>query len=73
MQMDWLTWRLRNMSKSANVGEQNPRAKLKIPDVVMIRIMASKGANLHEIAHAKGMNPSSINHVVNRRTWKHVQ
>jgi hypothetical protein len=50
-------------------GEANPKAKLTTRDVLAIRNSAKSRA---ELAAEYGVAPTSISHIILRRTWAHV-
>lgn len=53
-------------------GERNKNSKLKEADVHKIRSLAAEGYTRADIAKRFGISTSSVNGVVNRRTWTRV-
>lgn len=55
------------------LGEKNHMAKLNAENVAEIRKLASTGTTTKVIAARYGVTVPSINDVIHRRTWKHVE
>jgi hypothetical protein len=54
-------------------GESHPTAKLRDQQVVEIRLRCGSGsATRKEIAAAFGVSRATVDHIVQRRTWKHL-
>lgn len=56
--------------KAWNPGEQHHLAKLT--DTIVLEIRATKGVSARSIAQRLGVSPSTIESVLNRKTWKHI-
>jgi hypothetical protein len=58
--------------RGGRVGEVSNWAKLKEPDVLEIRRRASLGEKRSALAREYGVVPATIDHIVNRKNWKHI-
>lgn len=52
-------------------GSQHPSAKLKEADIPVIRSLYP-AMQMKEIAQWYSVNPTTIEHIIHRRTWRHV-
>ncbi len=53
-------------------GENHPKAKLKIENVLFIREELKRGQSIVFLANQFGVKPHSIRAIGNRTNWKHV-
>lgn len=58
---------------SRNVGGANPRARLKEYQVREIRRKFSEGATRLQLVEEYGIPKPTLNAILNRTTWKHVE
>lgn len=58
--------------KSTLFGEKHGFARLKENQVLAIRAMYAHGASKRHLGLQYNVNPSTINKVVTRETWKHL-
>lgn len=75
--LEWVTRPENNRHKfvignDSNVGIRNPRAKLDDEKVREIRKLYENGMSMYAIAKSLGLGWQTINHVVKRTTWSHV-
>jgi len=54
-------------------GEKCGHARLNNRKVLKIRALSSKGVRGSDIARKLGVPRTTVSHVVNRRTWKHLE
>lgn len=66
------SWECRAALIAATVGEQKGTTKLTAEDVTAIRRRVAEGERQNALASEFGVGVVTINHVVHRRTWKHV-
>lgn len=62
-------------AKGRNVpprGERNPRAKIRVGDVVAIRARRAAGELCRSIADEYGLDESTVAGICRRRIWRHV-
>lgn len=62
----------RTMPERRPRGTGHGRSRLTEPLVVMIRERVARGVPQQEIADSLGLSKGTVNHVVHRRTWRHV-
>lgn len=65
-------WQDRRAHGFHGCGAQNGRAKLTSQQVIEIRQRFVKGESYCQLASAFGTGATTIGHIVNGRTWKHV-
>lgn len=53
-------------------GETNPNAKLTASQVIEIRKRYENGAKIRDLAQEYGLKNFGIDHIVHRRTWRHL-
>lgn len=53
-------------------GEQHPKAKLKVDDVLFIRAQNKLGVGYKKLAKALGVNKKTVQAIITGRTWKQV-
>jgi hypothetical protein len=58
---------------TAVCGERNGSARLNEVAVRVIRFLAARGVQQKLLAMEHGVGPATVNHIVCRRTWKHIQ
>lgn len=56
----------------ANSGEKNGRALVTAKDVLRIRKLCDEGTSHTELAREYGLQPSAIDKIAARRTWRHL-
>lgn len=73
----WATPKENNADKKKHgtnqAGEKNPISKLNAWHVQLIRTSAYHGVSQAELAEEYGVTRRTINNVVNRRSWGHIQ
>jgi hypothetical protein len=62
--------RLGRNRTSRNRGENNPRTRLTVDDVVAIRELRSAGTQVRLVAEQFGVSPTCIRHITSFRSWK---
>lgn len=53
-------------------GEDSPNSKVTEAQVIEIRKRVAGGQTMTSVGAAFGINKTTVRHIVNRRTWKHV-
>lgn len=53
-------------------GERNPRARLTVADVQLIRSLADSGMMKKDIAKQFGIAAATVSRIVRRQRWGHV-
>ena len=73
MKSNWLS-QLRTFSKPLRrgQGEKNSSAKMDRDKVLEIRRLSKKGVSQYEIARRYGIAQPTVNHIITRYHWGHV-
>jgi hypothetical protein len=53
-------------------GERNPQSVLTEADVKRLRTLAAEGTTNKELTRIFGISPTTVSHIVHRKSWKHL-
>lgn len=62
----------RHLKQRDGRGESNRHAKLNEPKVLEIRELFLQGWREADLARKYGVAPNTINHILHRKSWKHI-
>ena len=77
MNLEWVT-PAENMAHASKMGlmvcgEQNGSSKLTATQVIEMRRLHAEGASLRKLGKMFGVHNSTVNKIVNFKTWRHTQ